>query len=136
MVLSPYLYLFSFSLSCCTFFDIITSSFSPFQVHIFLWGKTILFVSFKHIPSCNFFLCPVRYLASPFLFIIISFLSVFSKLFINIYFVIDLVSVCVCVAFKTAFLDRQWYSGQAFGHVKLGSWVRFPDIRWPLVIIW
>ena len=33
-------------------------------------------------------------------------------------------------------MGRQWYSGLALGQVNLGSWVRLPNIRWPLFIIW
>ena len=86
VVLSPYLYLSSFSFSWYTFFAIITSSFSPFQVSILLWGKLYFFVSFKQISFCYFFLCSLKFLASPFLLNIRSFLSVSSGL-----------CVCVCV---------------------------------------
>ena len=79
VVLSPYLYLSSFSFSWCTFCAIITSSFSPFQISILIWGKCTFFVSFKQIPFCNFFLCPLKFLASPFLLNIRSFLSVSSR---------------------------------------------------------
>ena len=89
VVLSPYLYLSSFSFSWCTFFAIITTSFSPFQVSILLWGKLYSFVSFKQIPFCNFFLCLLKYLTSSFLLNIRSFLSVSSKLFINLYIIIE-----------------------------------------------
>ena len=33
-------------------------------------------------------------------------------------------------------MGRWWYSGQKFGHANLGSRVRYPDTRWPLIIIW
>ena len=46
------------------------------------------FVSFKQIPFCNFFLCPLKFLASPFLLNVKAFLSVYSRLFINLYIVI------------------------------------------------
>ena len=52
MIRSPYLHFFSFSFRC-TFFAIITSSFSPFQVSILLWGKLYFFVLFKQIPFCK-----------------------------------------------------------------------------------
>ena len=95
----------SFSFSWCTFFAIITSSFSQFQVSIILWGKLYFFVSFKQITFCNFFLCSIKYLTSPFLLSIKSFLSVSSRLFINLYIVIKSplslsFSVVKCISFN------------------------------------
>ena len=87
MVLSPCLYLSSLSFSFCALFDIITSSLSSFQVFIFLWGKLYLFVSFRQIPFYDFFLCLLKYLAFPILNIR-PFLSVSSRLLINLYSVI------------------------------------------------
>ena len=55
---------------------------------IYTLGKTYVFVSFKQIPFCIFFLCPIKYLASHFLLNIRSFLSVSFKLFINLHIVI------------------------------------------------
>ena len=69
-------------------------------------GKTAFFVSFKQILFCNFFLCPLKFLASPFLLNIRSFLSVFSRLFINLYIVIKSplcllsFSVVRCISFN------------------------------------
>ena len=88
VVLSPYLYLSSFSFSWCTLFAIISSSSSPFQVSILLWEKLYYFVSFKQIPFCNVFLCPFKFLASHFLLNVRSFLSVSSRLLINSYIII------------------------------------------------
>ena len=56
-----------FSFSCCIFFAIITSSFSPFQVHIFTRESRIFFLLFKQIPFA-FFFCRLKYLTSPFSF--------------------------------------------------------------------
>ena len=81
VILSPYLYLSSFSCSWYTFFAIITSSFSPFQV-------SVRFCIVQANCFLRFFLCPLNYLPSPFLLNIRCFLSVSSKLFINFYIVI------------------------------------------------
>ena len=83
VVLSPYLYLSSFSFSC-TFFAIITSFFNPFQVSILPWRKLFCVVQ----ANSNFFLSPLKYSASPFLLNIRSFLSVSYRLFISLYMVI------------------------------------------------
>ena len=57
-------------------------------IYSYFFIENYFFVSFKQIPFCNFFLCPLQFLASPFLLNIRSFLSVFSRLFINLYIVI------------------------------------------------
>ena len=57
--------------------------------YLYFWGKLYLFVSLKHIPFCIFFFCSLKYLASPFLFIIRFFLFVISSLVINLYIVSD-----------------------------------------------
>ena len=44
VILSPYFYLFSLCFSCYTFFAIITSSFSSFQVFVLLWRELYFFV--------------------------------------------------------------------------------------------
>ena len=92
VVLSPYLYLSSRSFHSCKFLAVIT-----FQ---FIHGKHLYFSR----ESCTFLCCSskfffailLKYLAVPFLLNIRFFLSVFSRLFINLYIVIS-VCVCVCV---------------------------------------
>ena len=78
VVLSPYLYYFSFAFCWCIFFAIITFSFSPFQVSILLREKTVLFCIVQTNFS-NFLLFPLKYLAFPFLLNIRSFLFISSK---------------------------------------------------------
>ena len=76
----PYMYLYSFSSTCCTFYAIITSLFSPFQVSIVYLRKLHFFVSFKQILFCNFFV-PTN--IQPLFFFIRFFLFVFSWLIVH-----------------------------------------------------
>ena len=55
--------------------------------YLYFFRENYFFVSFKQISLCSIFLCPLKFLASPFLNIR-SFLSVSSRLFINVYIVI------------------------------------------------
>ena len=84
VILSPYLYLSSFSFNWCTFFTIITSSFIPFQVSTLLLGKTLIFCIVQESSFLQFFLCPLEFVASPFIFNTNFFLSVSSRLFNNL----------------------------------------------------
>ena len=83
MDLSPYLYLSRFSFSCCTFFVIITPSFSPFQVSILLY----FFVLFKKIPCYGFF-CSLQISSLSLSSQYWIFLSISYRLLINLYIVI------------------------------------------------
>ena len=103
VVLSPYLYLSSFSFSWCTFFAIIISSFSPFQVSILPCGKLLFFCIVQGNSFLQFFLCPLKYLAFPFLFIIRSFLFVSFRLFINLYIVSLFFILMLSLAFLLIF---------------------------------
>ena len=91
VVLSPYVCLLSLFFSC-TFFYTITSSFSIFHGSIILWGKLYFFVSFREIPSCNFFLCHLRYPAS-----LSSQHFIFSICFFQVVHPFVCVCVCMCV---------------------------------------
>ena len=55
---------------------------------IYAFGKNYFFVSLKQIPFTNFFLCHLKFPASPFLLNIRFFLSVSSRLSINLYIVL------------------------------------------------
>ena len=83
MVLSLYLYLYSFFFSCFTLFAIIISSFSPFQVYIYTFLGIAALLCYLNKFLFAIFFCPFKYPTSPFLFTIESYLSVFSRLFIN-----------------------------------------------------
>ena len=104
VVLSLYVYLSSFSLSCCTFFAIVISFFQ-YIPRIFISLESCTFVLFKQIPFC-YFSCSLICLASPYLFIIWPFLSVSSRLFINLYIIIKspfssiYFSVVSCISFS------------------------------------
>ena len=95
MVLSLYLYLSSFSFSSCTFFAIITSSFSPFQIFI-LWGK-LIFCIVQANSILQFFLVPSTF--KPLLFV--SMLGLFY-LFPQGYLPLSLLSFSVvrCISFN------------------------------------
>ena len=73
-------------------------------------GKTTFFISFKQISLCSIFLCP-------FLLNIKSFLSISSRLFINLYIVIkspfSLLSfnVVKCISFNHSSYGRSFNSG-------------------------
>ena len=80
-------------------------------------GKMYFFSPFKQIHLCSIFLCPLKFLASPFLVNIGPFLSVSSRLFINLYIVIksplSLLSfnVVQCISFNLASYVRFSNSG-------------------------
>ena len=106
VVLFLYLYLSSFSFCWCKFFTNITSTFSSFQVYILFPGNS--FIALPFCLSSNYFFAVffhvLKYLASPFLFII-RFFSVSSRIFINMYIVIKSplsllsFSVVSCISF-------------------------------------
>ena len=95
VVLSLYLYLSNVSFDCCTFFAIITFLQSISRIYTSL-GKTVLFCHSSNFPSV-----PSNFQLLLFFPILDLFLSVSSKLFINLYIVIkspiSLLSSNVCV---------------------------------------
>ena len=73
--------------------------------------ENYFFVLFEQIPFCKFFMCSLKFLASPFLLNIRSFLFVSSRLFINLCIVIksplySLLSVNIvkCISFNLSYV--------------------------------